>query len=74
MDVSGDNRILVMGSNSDVVYIYLKNSNTFSSQQNISHYESDVFVTDITSDGQWLLVVERHAKIRIYENINDTFT
>ena len=54
--------------------MYLKNEGSFYSSQNITDSSSDIEATDLTGDGEMLLVVENDAIIRIYENINETFT
>ena len=72
VDISADNRILVASSGHNA-YIYLQSKKTFSLHQTIA-LTSSVMVSDITSDGQRLLLVEVNNRIRIYENINDTFS
>ena len=58
----------------DNAYVYLKTSNTFSHRQTITTSSILVSYIDITSDGQWLLVVEYYpARVKIYKNKNDLF-
>ena len=61
--MSDDNNILVTGNFDNNVYIYYRENGTFSLSQPIPE-SGDVFVTDITSDGQMLLIVE--GALRIY--------
>ena len=54
-----------------MVHVYFNNGTHFNHQQNLTGIASDIFVVDVTADGQWLLVVEREGVNRIY-NFNSS--
>ena len=64
IDISSDSNIMVTGNYDDNTYVFRENKN-FSLNQTI-YSKSDVMVTDITSDGKVLLVVDYGASIRIF--------
>ena len=72
IDISRDNNILVTGNYDDKTYIYRRQNKTFSLNQTISG-NGDVYVTDLTSDGKVLLMVQ-NSLIQIYKNIDNVFT
>ena len=73
IDMTNDSRILVAGFTDNKTYIYMKNSSTYMHTQTLTDSESYVVLTDISDDGEYLVVVDLYVKIRIYKNINDTF-
>ena len=73
IDLSDDSNILVSGFDDNNTYIYQRTSNTFSHNQTIKDSQSRVRGIDITGDGQFLLVVEKLAYVRIYKNKNNQF-
>ena len=65
--------MMVSGHSDHKAYVYLPKDN-FTLHQTITDSESDVWVTDLTGDGQFLLVIELEAKVRIYKNRNRLFS
>ena len=65
IDISSDSNIMVTGNYDDNTYVFFREDKNFSLNQTI-YSKSDVMVTDITSDGKILLVVDYGALIRIF--------
>ena len=67
IDISGDNRRMVLGSTLDGVQVYTLTNYEFVFSHFLPSISNAVYAVDMTEDGEWILAIDYTGIARVYQ-------